>query len=248
MFRLLKPYFKRDLESTLSGTRLAGFLSEFLGNSGHFLILKSLADIALYGWQEYFTDPTEYLLVGAMVAQSVYLSKPHPSRLFGNVLGVTLYTLVDLPIDGGEFFQNPSHGVFWIFSLAIAILQSSRYHWKATLERWTIPLESVVRMLMVLAFYVVVRAGKSANQPTDQRVVLDWFQTFISQNTHVFLATSLVLIGLLLGFQQLQIVTQQRQLQQTATLLKKLAKWGMGSHAVNTAVMNPEGLEFQQCD
>ncbi len=99
-------------------------------------------------------------------------------------------------------------------------------------------------MLMVLVFYLVVRVRDASAQLLDWT----WLEQFTAENTHLFLIGSLVLVGLLLGVRQLQIVTQQRQLQQTAILLRNLAEWGMGSHAVATAVNNPEGLAFQQCD
>lgn len=122
----MSKLFKQGLNSTFESkqtSRLTTFISEFLSNSGHFLILKNLADVALYGWEKYLTDPTEYLLFGAMVVQTFYLSKPRSSRFFGNLIGVGIYTLIDLPVDGYEFFENPSHFVFWLFSVAIAILQ-----------------------------------------------------------------------------------------------------------------------------
>ncbi|MBD2690791.1 adenylate/guanylate cyclase domain-containing protein [Anabaena catenula] len=243
MLRLLKHQSNNTIESKLEGTRLTAFISEFLSNSGHFLILKNISDVALYGWQKYITDPTEYLLIGAMVVQTFYLSKSGSSRFFGNLIGVSIYTLIDLPVDGAEFLQNPSHFVLWAFSIAIATLQSIRYHWKPILERWIIPLESVVRMLMLLGFYLVVSIGVTPNQQGNFQI-----QKFSAAATHKYLVASLVLVGLLLGFQRLQIIIQQRQLKETAGLLRNLAKWGMGSYAVNTVVNNPEGLEFQQCD
>lgn len=244
MLQLLKDRLNSTMKSKWWGSCLTSFISEFLSNSGHFLILKNLADVALHGWEKYITDPTEYLLFGAMVAQTFYLSKPGSSRLFGNLIGVGIYTLIDLPVDGYEFFENPSHIVFWLFSMAIAILQGIRYHWKPSLERWTIPLESLVRMLMLLGFYLVVNIGVNYNQTQE----ISFLEKFSASATHKYLIASLFLVGLLLGFQRLQIIIQQRQLQETANLLRNLAEWGMGTHAVNKVVNNPEGWEFQQCD
>ncbi|MGA1476639.1 MAG: adenylate/guanylate cyclase domain-containing protein, partial [Prochlorothrix sp.] len=240
------------------GSSSTTFLSEFLGNSGHFLILKGLSDIALYGWVTYLTDPTEYLLILAMGAQTFYLARPQASRFFGNLLGVSLYTAIDLPMDGWEFFQSLSHLVFWAFSLTIACLQSYSpsplpHHTASTAptaailspwERWTIPLESMVRMLMLMAFYGVVTAGQSGQDS----LAFQWLTPFLAHDSHIYLGASLLLVGVLLGFRQLQIVVQQRQLRRNSQLFQKLARWGMGSHVVNTAVSNPEGLEFQQCD
>lgn len=224
--------------------RLSAFVGEFLGNSGHFLVLKNLSDIAIYGWHEYLQDPTDYLLIVAMLIQTAYLSRPNALPLLGNLIGVSIYTLIDWQIDGIEFFLEPSHLVFWVFSLTIAGLQFARYRWKNYLERWIVPLESVVRMLMVLAFYlVVISSEKSARW-----IVREMLQQFTDTNTHIFLASSLVLVGLLLGFQRLQIVMQQQELNKTYEFMRGLAQWGMGSHVVETLVNNPQGLKFQRCD
>jgi adenylate cyclase len=224
--------------------RFSAFLGEFFGNSGHFLVLKNLSDLAIYGWHEYLKDPTDYLLIVAMLIQTAYLSRPNAFPLLGNLIGVSIYTLIDWPIDGLKFWQEPSHIVFWAFSLAIAGLELARSRWKTSLERWIIPLESVVRMLMVLAFYLVVSNGQ--NSPLwSAREILD---RLTDKNTHIFLASSLVLVGLLLGFQRLQIVMQQQELNKTYQFMRNLAQWGMGSHVVETLVNNPQGLKFQRCD
>lgn len=244
MSKLSKVLQKLNLKPRLNGDRLTAFLSEFLTNSGHFLILKSLEHVALYGWYSYVTDPTQYVLIGAMSAQTAYLSGSRPSRLFGNLIGVSLYTLIDSSVEVGNFFEKPSHIVFWVFSLAISLLAGARERWKTQLERWIIPLESILRMLMLVAFYVVVGLGESSSNLT----IVQSLQQFTEKNTHVFLTSSLLLVGLLLGFQRLQILMQQQELMRTSKLLRNLAEWGMGIHAVDTFVRNPQELEFQRCD
>jgi adenylate cyclase len=143
-------------KSLLQGSRTSTFFSEVLSNSGHFLILKSLSDLILACFFKFITDPTEYLLIVAMLVQAWYLSNSKCHRFWGNLICVGIYTLIDLPIDGLDFFQNPSHVVFWLFSLMIATLQGLRFHWAKGIDDWLIPLESVVRALMVVAFYVVI--------------------------------------------------------------------------------------------
>jgi hypothetical protein len=73
-------------------------------------------------------DPAGYLLIAAIVIQSWYLSKPGAHRFWGNLIGVTIYTLVDLSADGMAFFQDYVHLIFWCFSLTIAALQGFRFH------------------------------------------------------------------------------------------------------------------------
>lgn len=234
---------KDILEIKLKGTRLSAFLVEFLGNSGHFLILKILSDIIVIGWFRFITDPTEYLLAIAMFIQTWYLCRSNSHRFWGNLICVGTYTLIDAPIDGLHFFLDPTHIVFWSFSFMIATLQGFRFHWVKGLDNWLIPLESLTRALMVVAFYLVVSI-KSKALVVDQSLIIN----FTENSTHRFLIWSMVSIGLLLGLQSLQLVKQRKQLQTTAKLLGNMAEWGMGSHVVTTALSNPEALAFQKCD
>jgi len=225
------------------GDRWTSFWSELFENSGHFLILKSMSDITLEGAGHYFSDVTEYVLFGVMVLQTWYLSRPSAHRFWGNLLGVSLYTIIDLQIDGSTFFSQLSHSTFWIFSLTIALLQGMRSHWFKSLSNWLLPIESIVRSLMVVAFYAVtsLKVGQTASS---------WQQIgeFASKNTHLYLILSLTFIGSLLGFLSLQSSQQRAQLQKTAQILRNLAEWGMGTHVVNAAVSNPKALNFQRRD
>lgn len=234
---------KNVWESRLQGSRTSTFFSEVLSNSGHFLILKTLSDLILAGLFKFITDPTEYLLIVAMLVQAWYLSSSKCHRFWGNLICVGIYTLIDVPIDGLDFFQNPSHVVFWLFSLMIATLQGLRFHWAKGIDYWLIPLESLVRALMVVAFYVVIGIKSQYLIPHLELIV-----TFSRTATHWFLTWSMVFIGLLLGLQSVQILKQRKQLEKTAQLLGNMAEWGMGSHVVDTALNNPAGLAFQKCD
>lgn len=235
---------KDVIETRINGNSYSAFFKELFGNSGHFLILKTLADLIRLGWLYFLTDPTEYLLILAMLLQTWYLSRAHANRFWGNLIGVTTYTIVDLPVDRLGFFKEPIHIVFWIFSLIIATLQGLRYHWvKKSEALWTIPLESLTRTTMVVALYVVIGIYQNGKP-----VTLESILQYTSTSSHYFLSWSMIFCGLLLGFQALQITTQQKQLRETAQLLRNLAEWGMGSYAVMAAVNNPEILSFHKCE
>ncbi|WRH65610.1 MAG: hypothetical protein RSE13_17465 [Planktothrix sp. GU0601_MAG3] len=239
----LSNSFKPILESRFTVNRWSAFWGELLSNSGYFLILKSLSTIISKSWIEYFTNPTEYLLIVAMLVQAWILSRPNSNRFWGNLVGVGLYTAMDLPIDGLSFFQEPIHLVFLIFSLIIATLQGLRFHSNLKADWLLFPLESITRTLMIIAFYIVVEISKDSN-----RLYGKTFLNFLQSKTHSFLTLSLILIGLLLGLQAFQLSQQRNQLQQTARLLGNMAEWGMGSYMVEMALNNPEDLAFQKCD
>ncbi|MDX2255075.1 MAG: adenylate/guanylate cyclase domain-containing protein [Pseudanabaenaceae cyanobacterium bins.39] len=243
MFQKTKSLSYDLINTQIHGDRWAAFWSELFGNSGHFLILKSLSDITLAGLGYYLTEVTEYILISTMLLQVWYLSKPSAHRFWGNLIGVSLYTAIDLPLDGMAFFTSPSHRTFWIFSFAIALLQGMRSHWLKSLTNWVLPLESIVRSLMVVAFYAATSLKVTESTDSWEQIV-----QFISSKSHLYLILSLTFIGSLLGFLNLQTSWQRLQLQSTAQILRNLAEWGMGSHVVNTAVRNPDALNFQRCD
>lgn len=238
-----KRQLDRLLESRTRGTRLGAFFGELVSNSGHFLALKSLATIAAYGWGAFLSDPADYLLVAAMLLQAAYLSRSRAHRFWGNLVGVALYTAIDVPLDGWEFFSEPSHWIFWAVSLAIALLQGLRCHWWPGAKPWLVPLESIVRALTVVALYASL--GLS-----DGRQLLegDRWRAYLASAGHGFLASSLLLVGLMLGLQSLQIDRQRQQLQTTAKTLQTLAEWGMGRYAVAAAMTDPDALAFHRCD
>lgn len=235
------PFFsffshKDNLETRVQGTRFSAFISELLTNSGHFLMLNVLSEVAWMGWIHYFTDLGHYLILIGMLIQCWYLSRPQANRFWGNLIGCTIYTITDLPLDGLEFFTQLNHGILWTFSLVIAILQGIRFHWATQAKIWVIPLESLTRMAMLFALYL------SLVSRFDQKV-LPFFYLSVE---YKFLIFSLGLVGLCVGLQTLQVTFQREQLQETATIFKDMAQWGMGTHAVTMAVTNPEKLAFER--
>jgi class 3 adenylate cyclase len=234
------------IDVKIHGDHWTSFWSELFGNSGHFLILKSMSDITLTSIAYYFTDATEYLLIAAMLLQSWYLSKPSAHRFFGNLIGVSVYTIIDIQLEHDQFFNSPSHITFWTFSLVIALFQGLRSHWFKALNYWILPLESIARSLMVVAFYAVT----SFKSGTEVTAINTWQKLceFSAKDTHLYLLLSLTFIGSLLGVLSLQTAQQRSQLQRTAQTLRNLAEWGMGSHVVNAAVADPQSLNFQRCD
>lgn len=238
MIKLISHFFEHqdNIDSRLQGTRLNAFVSEMLTNSGHFFLLNILSEIACMGWIKYFTDAGHYLILIAMLIQCWYLSRPQANRFWGNLIGSLIYTITDLPLDGLDFFKQFNHGILWVFSLTIAILQGLRFHWIPQTRFWVIPLESLTRMEMLFALYL------SLAWRFDTKNVA-FFQLSIE---YKFLASSLIMVGLLLGLQTLQLTYQREELQKTAKTLKNFAQWGMGHHAVTLGVTNPKELECQR--
>lgn len=236
-----RPSSGNSLETQLQGSRASAFASELIANSGHFLLLNALSEVSLMGWLDYLTYPGHYIIVVAMLVQASYLSREKAHRFWGNFIGPGMYTLVDFPLEGWDFFQEPNHWVLWSFAGAIAVLQGLRFHWLSGAFRWIVPLESLVRMGMFIALYVVLNL-KSDDLPLQWQNVVSVTQVA----HHQFLIEALLLMGLLVGIQTLQVMVQRHQLHNTALVLRNLARWGLGAYAVNAAVSDPHQLRFQR--
>ena len=243
MFRHFQTKPKDLLEAQLQGTRSSAFFSELLTNSGYFLIFNSFSEISLDGWFHYLTDSTHYLIAVAIVLQAWYLAGTNSHRFWGNLIGPFLYTISDSILDGMEFFQEPNHYILWLFSLAIATLQGIRFHLLPSAAPLIIPLESLSRTFMVVALYVMLTFNSH-----EQTLSWKHIQQFPALATHKFLIVCMLFLGIILGLQTVRLTSQRQELQKTAHLLRNLAEWGMGSHAVMTAVTNPENLAFQRRD
>ncbi|MGC9526034.1 MAG: adenylate/guanylate cyclase domain-containing protein [Limnospira sp.] len=234
---------QKSLDRLLNGTRLGAFYEELVGNSGHFLLFNALSEISLMGWKDYLFDPPHYIIAIAMLTQAWYLSRPKHHRFWGNLIGPSIYTVVDSFIDGKEFFYEFNHWVLWSFGLAIATLQGLRCHCKPRCEKVIIPLESLTRVWMFISLYIGL-TFKANNLSVSWQTLLDWG----GYPYHQFLLEGAVVFGVFLGLQTLQVTVSHRKLQNTAKLLRNFAEWGMGSFAVTEAVTNPEGLKLQWCD
>ncbi len=232
-----------DIEINLKETAFNAFISEILTNSGHFLLLNSIAEIVWMGWHNYIINPSHYLMLIGMLIQGWYLSRPSSHRFWGNLIGFSIYSLTDLPLDGFlEFFEEFNHWILFIFSFLIAILQGLRTHWLPSIKNIVIPLESITRMMMLLTLYLSFQL--KVNIADQELSHLDLL--FPNSHQNWFIVASLLLVGLFLGLQTLQVTKQREKLQKTATILKDLAQWGMGTHAVKMAITNPQQLSFER--
>ena len=233
------------LQEKLQGSPFHRFIAELFNNSGHFLIVEISAEIALSSsWYQFFHNPTEYLLIITMLVQTWYLSRSNANRFLGNLIGVSLYTLIDVPEDGLEFFAQPIHMIFWLFSILIAILQGLTNYYSPQVLKLSLLLEKIVRTFLICVYYIVISMESHLLPVENLNILL----TFISQPQNRFLILSLFFVGLLLGLQSLQIYQQQEQLKNIAKMLGNMAEWGMGSHVVMTALTNPNNLVFKKCD
>jgi adenylate cyclase len=233
----------RLLNDRLEGTRVQAFWRELLTQSGHILILKLLADAVSTGLLSVFLDLGDWIFTIGICIQAACLSQRKVNAVWGNFIGVGIYTLIDWPLDGEGFWADPNHQVFWLFATIVACLHWLQRHGSVTVARIGLVAENMTRSMLVLAFYVVVSRADGELEITSGGL---W--RFFWEDRHEFLVWSSITIGLLLGMQAVQIQTQRQQIRQTTNILRDLAAWGMGDYAVTTAMRDPRALDLQRRD
>jgi len=233
----------RLLADRLDGNRFQAFWRELLTQSGHILILKLLADAVIFGPLSILTDLGDWIFTIGICVQTAYFSRSTSTSVWGNFIGVGIYTLIDWPLDGVEFWHDPNHQVFWLFTTIVAGLQWLQRRSNTGVARFGLVAENLARSLLVLAFYVVV-----SHADAQLSIAPSGLWEFFRTDRHEFLIWSSIGIGLLLGVQAVQIQTQRQQIRQTTNILRDLAAWGMGDYAVTTAMRDPGALNLQRRD
>lgn len=233
----------RLLTDRLEGTRVQAFWRELLTQSGHILILKLLADAVSAGLFSVFFDLGDWIFTIGICIQAACLSQFKINSIWGNFIGVGIYTLIDWPLDGDGFWADPNHLVFWLFTTIVAGLHWLQRHGTTTVARIGLVAENMTRSMLVLAFYVVVSRADGELEVTPSGL---W--RFFWEDRHEFLVWSGITIGLLLGMQAVHIQTQRQKIRQTTHILRDLAAWGMGDYAVTTAMRDPGALDLQRRD
>lgn len=120
---------ENDIDKRLYGTRNNRIIQEFFTNTAYFPITDILLEILVQGTQEFFYEPGLSILLGASIIQAYFLGSWQfngcPKPLLGNLIGPTLYTVVEILNGETDFFESPYHIAFWIFAILIGGIQQT---------------------------------------------------------------------------------------------------------------------------
>lgn len=230
-----------QLEERIQGSRSARFLQELFGNSIHFPLVNIVLELLLKGPKEYLLDPDPYLLLAAALIQAWIVSgwehAGRPRPLLGNLIGPSLYTMVELSLSGMGFFSAPHHIAYWVFALSIGLLQSGRFYLSGWYRDLLILLENVVRTSFVLAMYIILERLRGECQGAGP---------FMNYASHQFLAVVMPFLGLILGLFQLNSQRILDTLRDTAQQLRQYSEWLFGRELLSLAVADPEHLSLKR--
>jgi adenylate cyclase len=229
--------------ATFPGESLAARAARnFFTHSGHVPLVMLILE-ALLAKPGYFAKPDPYLLLVAGVFQAVMMellaARGQRRPFLANLAGPLFYSLVEAGLEGIDFFRQWHHQAYWGFALGFALLQSAQERQ----TRVTAPLvlaENVLRSAIPLVMYAFFEARSK-----DTMFSLD---IFLADRAHVFLAIVLLLLGVLLGFADINLRRSLVTVRSLTLRLRQYSEWSLGRGILDRAIADERTLSLQRVE
>lgn len=241
--KLVLPSAAHEADILLTPAFPVRVAQQFFTHSAHAPMTILILEWLLSG-TGYFGKPDSYILIGAALMQAAWLAHPKCSHthwiVLGNLIGVTIYSLIESIIEGQKFFTQAQHLAYWLIAGTFALLQGLRHHLQrpANFAHGLLLLENVVRAAIPVLLYAVFEARF-------KNTALDLAQ-FFTDPAHDYLTIVVLLLGLLLGFADLTLRRTQAVLHKLASRLHELSSWGFGSHVVAAALQDANQVSLRR--
>ena len=214
----------------------------FFTHSGHVPLVMLILE-ALLAKPGYFAGPDPYLLFSAGIFQAVLMEwlagRGQPRAFLGNLAGPLLYSLVEAALEGGHFFQQWHHQAYWGFALGFALL-----HWlqgqQTRIIASLVLAENVLRSAITLVMYAFFEARSKGS--------LFSVDIFLADRAHVFLSIVLVLLGVLLGFADINLRRSMDTVRALTLRLRRYSEWSLGSGILDRAIADERSLLLQRVE
>ena len=229
------------VEQRLQGTRTGAFWREFFTNSAHFPLANILLELLLEGPRHYLHEPDAWVLLAAAAVQAGYLSRARyrgrPRPLLGNLVGPLLYSAIEMAIEGPARFLRPNHVAYWLFALAVGLLQKAQLTLDGHGRTPLLLAENVVRAAIVAVMYGLIEyaAGEYGT-----------VTAFLKDPAHIFILLVVPLLGLLIGLAQVTSERYLDTLRRTAEQLREYSEGLLGPELLARAVTDPEALDLRR--
>lgn len=217
------------------GARVA---RNFFTHSGHVPLVLLILE-ALLAPPGYFMRADPYLLLAAGLGQALltewFVAGGRARPLLANLAGPLLYSAVETGIEGWGFFLQWHHQAYWAFALGFGLLQSAQVrHAAATL----VLAENVLRSAIPLVMYALFEARIKAAPLSAS--------AFFADPAHDFLAVVLLLLGVLLGFADVNLRRSMATVQALTARLRQYSEWSLGRDILDRAIADERTLALQR--
>ncbi|MEZ4642826.1 MAG: adenylate/guanylate cyclase domain-containing protein [Chloroflexota bacterium] len=198
------------------------------------------------GLGEYLREPPHYLIFIAAGIQAWQLGRqPNlrwPYRSLGNLIAPTLYTLVDMILEGpGEFWAAPNHIVYWVFAIGMAIVYALEGIAPAR-KTWFILSANLWRVLLFPVLYAV--SELSTELPTISSLRIYWLEN----SGHRFIFWAAIFFGLLLGARDVQLDRYLAVLRRVALQLKQVSEWSLAPDLLAKSLQDASTLQQRRVE
>jgi adenylate cyclase len=212
----------------------------FFTHSGHVPLVLLILE-ALLARPGYFAGADPYLLLASGMVQACLMEwlagRGQPRPFLANLAGPLLYSLGEMGIEGLGFFRQWHHQAYWAFALGFALLQSAQ----ARRPGGAAPLvlaENVLRSAIPLVMYALFEA-RSKNTALSLEV-------FFADRAHDFLAVVLLLLGVLLGFADINLRRSLATVRSLTARLRQYSEWSLGRGILDRAIADERSLSLQR--
>lgn len=214
---------------------------DFLTHSGHIPLMVLILE-ALLARPGYFLRLDPYLLLLAGILQAgvtQWLAGRGVQRpVLTNLVGALVYSLLELLAEGGGFFMQWHHQAYWGFAIGFASLQALQR--LAALRNFFVLLESILRACIPLVLYALFEVrSDSAGLSLEE---------FWDDQAHRYLTIVLLLLGMLLGFAEVNLRRSLAQIQALTERLREYSGWALGSGILDRAIEDAKTLSLKRVD
>ena len=214
----------------------------FFSHSGHVPLVLLILE-ALLARPGYFLRADPYLLLAAGVLQAWLTEwlagRGYPQPFLANLAGPLVYSLVESALEGAGFFQQWHHQAYWGFALGFAILQLAQSR-QAGVAAGLVMAENVLRSAIPLVLYAMFEARSKSTTLS--------FDLFFADRAHDFLAIVLLLLGVLLGFADINLRRSFGTVRALSARLRQYSEWSLGRDILDRAIADESTLALQRLE
>lgn len=212
------------LTTRLHGSLAVAVLSEFFSNSAHFAFTNIIFEGLSEGFYAYLREPDLYSMLFAVTLQAYLVGRAEylgrPMHFLGNLIGPSVYSAIELALEGLAFFQGLNHIAFWMFAVSVGLIRSRRSHAGRLEGEALLVIENVARATIFAIMYWFFEAKMQPEYAP--------LQVFLEDGSHVFVILTVPLLGALLGVTSVVAMRRMTMLVNTAGSLRNLSEWSMG--------------------
>jgi class 3 adenylate cyclase len=166
-------------------------------------------------------------------------ARGRPRPFLANFSGPLLYSLAEAGLEGTGFFVQWHHQAYWAFALGFAVLQWAQSK-RDTAPAALVLAENVLRSAIPLVMYALFEA-----RTKNSALSLD---VFFADRAHGFLAVVLLLLGVLLGFADVNLRRSMATVRSLAERLRQYSEWSLGRGILDRAIADERTLSLQRVE